>query len=154
MSSSEPVRLQRPWRCVIGKPESRWTSSIRVPSRRHLPAARVRLEEGLDGGGKIIDWNGRMQEHGIRAAQVQVECCQLMQFKHSLIGSVPRSTWAERVNQALRHHWPEYLMEAAQKGWGMPVRRLGTKSDKLFADHQAVTPSSRSTPAMPIRTVS
>jgi glutathione reductase (NADPH) len=45
----------------------------------------------LVGAAEVIDWNGRMQEHGIRAERVRIEWPQLMQFKRSLIEGVPRS---------------------------------------------------------------
>jgi len=45
----------------------------------------------LVGGAEVIDWNARMEEHGIHAEQVNMEWRRLMQFKHSIIQDVPKN---------------------------------------------------------------
>jgi glutathione reductase (NADPH) len=45
----------------------------------------------LVGAAEVIDWDRRMQEHGIRAERIRIEWPQLMQFKRSLIEGVPSS---------------------------------------------------------------
>jgi len=44
----------------------------------------------LVGAAEVIDWNGRMREHGIRAEELRIEWPQLMKFKRSLIADVPK----------------------------------------------------------------
>ena len=48
----------------------------------------------LVGAAEVLDWNRRMGEHGIRADQVQIDWPRLMQFKRSLIKSVPKNSEA------------------------------------------------------------
>jgi glutathione reductase (NADPH) len=45
----------------------------------------------LVGSAEVIDWDGRMKEHGIHAKEVQIEWRRLMDFKRSLIKDVPRN---------------------------------------------------------------
>jgi len=45
----------------------------------------------LVGAAEVIDWDGRMKEHGIHAKEVQIEWRRLMDFKRSLIKDVPRN---------------------------------------------------------------
>src|SRR5229473_4629969 len=46
----------------------------------------------LVGAAEVLDWNRRMGEHGIRADQVRIDWPRLIQFKRSLIESVPKNS--------------------------------------------------------------
>jgi glutathione reductase (NADPH) len=45
----------------------------------------------LVGAAEVIDWDGRMNERGIHAKEVQIDWTRLMNFKRSLIKDVPRN---------------------------------------------------------------
>jgi glutathione reductase (NADPH) len=46
----------------------------------------------LVGAAEVLDWNRRMQEHGILADQVQIDWQRLIQFKHSFIECVSKKS--------------------------------------------------------------
>ncbi len=55
----------------------------------------------LVGAAEVLDWNRRMGEHGIRADQVQIDWPRLIQFKRSLIESVPKNSEASFVKSGV-----------------------------------------------------
>ena len=46
----------------------------------------------LVGAGELLDWNRRMEKHGVRGDHVQIDWPRLMQFKRSFIESVPKNS--------------------------------------------------------------
>src|SRR5258707_5786349 len=55
----------------------------------------------LVGAAELLDWNRRMGEHGISADHVQIDWPRLIQFKRSLIESVPKNSEASFVKSGV-----------------------------------------------------
>jgi glutathione reductase (NADPH) len=55
----------------------------------------------LVGAAEVLDWNRRMGEHGIRADQAQIDWPRLIQFKRSIIESVPRNSEESFVKKGI-----------------------------------------------------
>lgn len=55
----------------------------------------------LVGAAELLDWNRRMGEHGIRADQVHIDWPRLIQFKRSIIESVPKNSEANFVKSGI-----------------------------------------------------
>src|SRR6266853_774378 len=55
----------------------------------------------LVGAAEVLDWTRRMEKNGIRADQVQIDWPRLIQFKRSLIESVPKNSEASFVKSGI-----------------------------------------------------